>query len=63
MLARAGADVYDALLHQGVIIRPMGGFGLDDCVRISIGLPEENERLVKAIAELRASSAEAEAGA
>ena len=63
VLARAGADVYDALLHQGVIIRPMGGFGLDDCVRISIGLPEENERLVKAIAELRASSAEAEAGA
>ena len=55
VLARTGADVYEALLSQGVIIRPMGGFGLDDFVRISIGLPEENERLIKAIAELRAS--------
>lgn len=56
VLARAGADVYEALLHQGVIIRPMSGFGLDDCVRISIGLPEENERLIKAITELRAAT-------
>ena len=63
VLARAGAGVYDALLQQGVIIRPMGGFGLDDCVRISIGLPEENERLIKAIAELRAAESSGEDGA
>lgn len=55
VLARTGADVYDALLKQGVIIRPMSGFGLDDFVRISIGLPEENARLIKAITELRAA--------
>jgi histidinol-phosphate aminotransferase len=49
ILARTGADVYDALLAQGVIVRPMKGFGLADHVRISIGLPEENERFIKAL--------------
>ena len=43
-------------LQQGVIVRPMSGFGLTAHVRISIGLPEENERLVKAIAELRSGA-------
>ena len=54
ILARTGADVYEALLAQGVIVRPMRGFGLAEYVRISIGLPEENERFIKALAELLA---------
>jgi len=53
MLARTGAGVYDPLLRQGVIVRPMAGFGLPDHVRVTIGLPEENERLVKALKHLR----------
>jgi len=53
LLARTGPGVFDALLAQGVIVRPMGGFGLPEYVRISIGLPEENERLIKTLAELR----------
>lgn len=53
ILAKAGADVYEALLARGVIVRPMAGFGLTEHVRISIGLPEENERLIKALGELR----------
>jgi histidinol-phosphate aminotransferase len=53
LLARTGADVFDALLSRGVIVRPMGGFGLPDHVRISIGLPEENERLIKTLTEVR----------
>lgn len=53
LLARTGAEVFDALLARGVIVRPMGGFGLTEHVRISIGLPEENERLVKALTEIR----------
>jgi histidinol-phosphate/aromatic aminotransferase/cobyric acid decarboxylase-like protein len=31
----------------------MAGFGLPEHVRISIGLPEENERLVKTLRRLR----------
>jgi histidinol-phosphate aminotransferase len=53
ILARVGAGVYDELLHEGVIVRPMDGFGLSEHVRISIGLPEENERLIKALRKLR----------
>lgn len=49
LLVRLGANAYDELLKCGVIVRPMQGFGLPDHVRISIGLPEENERLVKTL--------------
>jgi histidinol-phosphate/aromatic aminotransferase/cobyric acid decarboxylase-like protein len=35
----------------------MGGFGLPDHVRITVGLPEENERLVKALRRLREAAA------
>jgi histidinol-phosphate aminotransferase len=38
-----------------VIVRPLGGFGMPDCLRVSIGLPEENERLVKTLARLRSA--------
>ncbi len=53
VLAKAGAGTHEALLREGVIVRPMAGFGLPDHVRISIGLPEENERLVKTLRRLR----------
>jgi histidinol-phosphate aminotransferase len=55
LLARIGESVYEALLREGVIVRPMAGFGLADHVRISIGLPEENERLIKALEGIRVS--------
>jgi histidinol-phosphate aminotransferase len=52
ILVRIGAGVYDGLLKAGVIVRPMAGFGLPDHVRISIGLAQENERLVKTLRSL-----------
>ncbi len=53
ILARTGGQVFDALLSEGIIVRPMAGFGLTEHVRISVGLPEENERLIKTLAEIR----------
>ena len=47
LLVRAGEGIFDKLQREGVIVRPLAGFGMPDCIRISIGLPEENERLVK----------------
>jgi histidinol-phosphate aminotransferase len=41
--------VFGRLLREGVIVRPLASFGLPDHVRITVGLPEENERLVKAL--------------
>jgi histidinol-phosphate aminotransferase len=52
LLARPGAGAYERLLREGVIVRPLGGFGMPDHVRITVGLPEENERLVKALRRL-----------
>lgn len=57
LLARTGEASYEALLREGVIVRPMAGFGLPELVRITIGTPEENERLVKAVARLREGAA------
>jgi len=38
-----------ALTAQGVVLRPMGGYGLGDCLRITVGTHEENERLLVAL--------------
>jgi len=53
LLARTGPGVYEPLLREGVIVRPMAGFGLPEHVRVTVGLPEENERFVKALKRLR----------
>jgi histidinol-phosphate aminotransferase len=47
-----GGVVYNKLLRKGVIVRPMGGYGYPRHVRISVGLSEENRRLVAALAEV-----------
>ena len=50
VLVRVGpqaADVQQALLERGVIVRPCGGYDLPEFLRISIGKPEENARLLR----------------
>ncbi|MFP6605159.1 MAG: histidinol-phosphate transaminase [Myxococcota bacterium] len=51
-----GAEIYEALLREGVIVRPLPGTGLDHHVRITIGTPEENERLLKCMRKLLESA-------
>ena len=46
---QSGADITDALLRQGVIVRPMAGYGYPDAVRVTIGTQQENERLITAL--------------
>jgi histidinol-phosphate aminotransferase len=41
-----GLDVYDALLRQGVITRPMDAYGFPEYLRVTVGLAEENHRFV-----------------
>ncbi len=52
-LGRPRDEVYDRLLRVGVIVRPIP-VG-DSWVRITIGLPAENDRLLAAVGELLAS--------
>ncbi len=41
--------VYEELLAQGVIVRPVGNYGMPQHLRISVGLPEENQRCLDAL--------------
>lgn len=45
----AGARVNLSLLQQGVIVRPVGNYGLPQWLRVTIGLPEENEAFLAAL--------------
>jgi len=44
--------VNQALLKRGVIVRPVGSDGLPNWLRISIGLPQENATLIRALNEV-----------
>ena len=45
-------NIYKKLLHAGVIVRPMG----PDAIRVTIGLPEENRRFIKALKKVISAS-------
>ena len=48
-LAQDPAVVYQALLHKGVIVRPVAGYGLTKHLRVSIGTELENETFMQAL--------------
>lgn len=48
--------VYQSLLAHGVIVRPIAGYGMPRHLRVSVGLPEENERFVEALAQALTAS-------
>lgn len=39
------------MLERGVIVRPLAAYGMTDCLRVSIGLPEENARFIEVLEE------------
>ena len=43
------AAVYLKLLRQGVIVRPLAGYGMPGHLRVTVGLPEENEKFLEAL--------------
>ena len=43
--------LHDFLLRRGVIIRPLKGFGLPHCMRVTIGTMAENRRCILALRE------------
>jgi len=50
----AGARINMALLKRGIIVRPVGNYGLPEWLRISIGLPEENAAFITALRDILA---------
>ena len=52
VLVRVGAqavDIQQALLRQGVIVRPCGGYDLCDFLRVTVGTPEQDARFIEAL--------------
>ena len=49
-IGRAAKPVYEALLREGVIVRPLENYGLPDHLRISTGTAEQVERVLAAMA-------------
>src|SRR5690606_5946259 len=51
VLVRVGdaPGVYESLLRAGVIVRPVANYGLPEWLRVSVGLPEENEVFLRAL--------------
>jgi histidinol-phosphate aminotransferase len=43
-----------ALFTRGIIVRPMGGYGLHDYLRITVSTRDENQRLLDALKDMRA---------
>jgi histidinol-phosphate aminotransferase len=48
-VGHSASDVFQRLLKEGVIVRPLTPFGMESALRITIGTPQENRRLVKAL--------------
>ncbi len=49
---RAGAQLNELLLRRGIIVRPVGSYGLDQYLRITIGTEAQNRRLIGALGEI-----------
>jgi len=41
--------VYESMLREGVIVRPIAGYGMPDHLRITVGLAEQNARCLAAL--------------
>lgn len=53
-LGREAAPVFQGLLRQGVIVRPVANYGMPNHLRVSIGLPEENQRFLDVLGQVLA---------
>ena len=57
LLVEFGDDagrIESRLVSRGVVLRPMGGYGLGECLRITVGTEAENARLLQVLDEVMA---------
>ncbi len=51
-LGREAAPVFQALLRAGVIVRPVANYGMPNHLRVTIGLPAENQRFLDVLKQV-----------
>lgn len=49
---RPARSIYEALLHEGVIVRPVENYGLENHLRITVGQEYENARFIAALEQV-----------
>jgi histidinol-phosphate aminotransferase len=47
-------ELYNELLHEGVIVRPLGWMGMPEAMRVSVGIAEENDKLLAVMSRVLA---------
>ncbi|HKI74010.1 MAG TPA: histidinol-phosphate transaminase [Pseudomonadales bacterium] len=52
---RDAMPIYDALLHQGVIVRPIGVYEMPNHLRVTVGTADENQRFIEALKRVLAA--------
>ena len=55
MMVRTGEGRawFQRLQHEGIIARPMDGYGMPEYIRVTVGTADENARLLEALAKLK----------
>ena len=51
-LGRPNGPVNEALLAHGIIVKPWKEAGFENFIRVSVGLPEDNDRFLRALREI-----------
>ncbi|HET6655691.1 MAG TPA: histidinol-phosphate transaminase [Gammaproteobacteria bacterium] len=59
---RDGREIFELLLREGVIVRPIGGYDLPNHLRVTVGLPEENRRFIDALKKVLQHSSPSPSG-
>jgi len=49
---RKGAEVFESLMNRGIIVRSMDEYGFPNHIRVTYGLPRENQQFLQALTEV-----------
>jgi histidinol-phosphate aminotransferase len=55
-MGRDGQEVFEQLLKEGVIVRPMGSYDLPNFIRVTVGKPPENKKFIESLKKCLKSS-------
>jgi histidinol-phosphate aminotransferase len=56
-LGEDAQSTFEALLREGVIVRPLAGFGAPHAIRVTVGTPDDHAFLAEALARVRTATA------
>jgi histidinol-phosphate aminotransferase len=51
---RNGKELFELLLREGIVVRPVAGYGFPSALRLTVGLPDENARALAALGRVLA---------